>query len=98
MNWFVYILLLDNGTYYTGISNDVPARLKKHAKGKGSKYVRSHLPFTLVYAERAKGRSEASKREYKIKQLTKEQKASLIFAPNNICSEMSIETLTFMKE
>lgn len=98
MNWFVYILLLNNGAYYTGISNDVPARLNKHAKGKGSKYVKSYLPFTLVYAERAKNRSEASKREYKIKQLTKEQKANLIFSPGNICSEMSIEVLTFMKE
>ena len=94
MNWFIYILLLKNGAYYTGITNDVPTRLKKHAKGKGSKYVKSHLPFTLVYATPAINRSEASKKEYKIKQLTKEQKAELIFSSENICSNILIDALT----
>lgn len=75
--WYVYILHLSNDTYYTGITNDLNERLKKHATGKGSKYVRAHLPFKLHYTEPQKDRSTALKREYEIKQLTKQQKQKL---------------------
>ena len=34
--WCVYILECGDGSYYTGISNDVDARMKAHAEGKGS--------------------------------------------------------------
>ena len=37
--WFVYILECKDGTYYTGISNDVEKRMEAHQNGKGSKYV-----------------------------------------------------------
>ncbi len=77
-SWYIYILQLNNGNFYTGITVDVSARLEKHAKGKGSKYVRAHLPFKLVYWEMARDRSAASKREYEIKQLNKQQKIKLI--------------------
>ena len=78
MKWLVYILELSNGSYYTGITNDLDRRIKKHKSGKGSKYVRSHLPFSVVYRESALNRSVASKREFKIKKLTRKQKEQLI--------------------
>ena len=46
--WHVYILRCSNDAYYTGITKDISARLKKHKEGKGSKYVRSHLPFKFI--------------------------------------------------
>lgn len=82
MSWYVYILKLENNTYYTGITNNIDRRLKQHTKGTGSKYVRSKS-FTLVYLETTKNRSEASKREYAIKQLKKEQKIKLIKGEKN---------------
>ena len=76
-SWYVYILYLANDTYYTGITNDLAKRLKKHEAGTGSKYVRAHLPLKLHYTELKRNRSAALKREYEIKQLTKQQKEQL---------------------
>ena len=76
--WIVYILRLRNGVLYTGITNDLENRLEQHRKGKGSKYVRAHLPLCLVYVEAAPDRSEASRREWEIKKLTRAKKLELI--------------------
>ena len=34
-DWTVYILRCGDGSLYTGIAKDVPARLKKHGEGGG---------------------------------------------------------------
>ena len=76
--WVVYMLLQSNQAYYTGITNDLSNRLKTHAAGRGSKYVRAHLPFTLVRIEECSTKSEALKRECQIKRLTHQQKKELV--------------------
>lgn len=63
---------------YTGITNNLPARLKKHADGKGSKYVRANMPFELVYTEELPDKVAALKREFEVKQFPKEMKEKLI--------------------
>lgn len=78
MSWVVYIVRCSDGTYYTGISNNVQARVGKHNSGKGAKYTRSRRPVELVWSEPAKDRSAASKREYKIKKMKREDKLRLI--------------------
>lgn len=85
--WYVYMLHLSNLAYYTGITNDVEARMKTHNSGKGSKYVRAHLPFRLVYLEKVGSRSEATKREIAIKRLGRIQKIELIVNSNNLSEE-----------
>lgn len=75
--WYVYIIELSDGTYYTGITNDLDRRMEKHSSGKGSKYVRSRLPLRLVYWEVHQDRSSASKREVEIKKLKRAQKEEL---------------------
>jgi putative endonuclease len=47
---------------------------------KGAKFFRSDPPATLVYRELCPNRSEASKREAAIKQLTRKEKLALISA------------------
>ncbi|WP_242943179.1 GIY-YIG nuclease family protein [Hydrogenoanaerobacterium saccharovorans] len=74
----VYILLCSDGTLYTGWTNDLEKRIKAHNAGKGAKYTKAHLPVELVYSEEYTTKSEAMKREYAIKQLTKAQKLELI--------------------
>lgn len=76
--WSVYILECSDGTFYTGCSVDVEARLKKHNKGKGAKYTKRRTPCTLVYRVEAGTVGEALKLEHKIKQLTRQQKKKLI--------------------
>lgn len=76
--FFVYILELADKTLYTGYTKDVEKRLGQHANGKGSKYVRARLPFTLRYLEKYKTRSEAMKREIIIKKMRRKYKLNLI--------------------
>lgn len=76
--WFVYILKCADGTLYTGYTNDVNARVKKHNAGKGAKYTNSRLPVVACYTEELDSKSLAMKREYRIKKLTRAQKLALI--------------------
>jgi putative endonuclease len=78
--WFLYMLKLKNGSIYTGITTDVERRLREHRETKrGSKYVRSHLPFTLAMTTPAgKSRSLAQSFERAVKKFSKKQKQDLI--------------------
>lgn len=76
-SWKLYILRCGDGTLYTGITQDVQHRLAAHMAGKGAKYTRGRGPLELVYTEQAESHSAAAKREYEIKQLTRQQKIAL---------------------
>ena len=76
--WYVYILRCGDGTLYTGITTDVERRLEAHRQGKGAKYTRGRGPLELAYQEKCGTHSEALKREYAIKQLSREEKEQLI--------------------
>lgn len=77
--WTVYILECGDGTFYTGITDDLERRLKAHAEGRGAKYTRGRAPLTLRYREAAPDKSSALKREFAIKRLRRPEKAALIF-------------------
>lgn len=74
----VYILRCADGTLYTGITNDLPRRLRAHNAGRGAKYTRAHLPVELAYSEEAPDKSAALRRELAIKALPREKKLRLI--------------------
>jgi predicted GIY-YIG superfamily endonuclease len=76
--WLVYLLRCRDGSLYTGITNDLPKRLKAHAAGKASKYTRSRLPVRLAYSEPQRSKSAALKREAAIKKLRRAEKDSLV--------------------
>ena len=78
MDYIVYILKCSDDTLYTGITNNLAKRLKIHSIGKGSKYVKARRPFVLVYTEKGYNKSEALKREYVIKKLSRKKKLNLI--------------------
>lgn len=76
--WYVYILECADGTLYTGITNNLIKRLETHNKGKGAKYTRARLPVRLQASFEVENKSLAAKEEYRIKQLTREQKLKLL--------------------
>ena len=76
--YYVYMLRCGDGSLYSGITTDLERRLKKHNSGKGAKYTRSRLPVALAYYEEAENRSQASKREFELKKLTREKKEALV--------------------
>ncbi len=74
----LYIIRCADDSLYTGIAKDLEKRLVVHQTGKGSVYVRARLPFSLVYTEKHKDRSKATKREMEIKKMTRANKEKLI--------------------
>jgi putative endonuclease len=74
--WFVYILQCMDGSYYTGVTNDVDARMNAHATGKGSKYVYKKGFKKLLRVRLCKDKSEACKFEYEIKKFPRGEKLS----------------------
>ncbi len=77
MTWFVYLIECRDGSIYTGIAVDVQARYAAHVIGKGARYTRSHPPRRLLAAIEYADRSEASKAEYRIKQMSPQDKRAL---------------------
>nr|WP_301553620.1 GIY-YIG nuclease family protein [Desulfuribacillus alkaliarsenatis] len=67
-----------DSTLYIGYTNNLEKRTKLHNAGKASKYTRSRLPVQIVYTEDHDTKSSALKREMELKQLTRQQKLSLI--------------------
>jgi len=70
----IYILLCSDNTLYTGITNDMEARLAKHQAGTGAKYTRGRSPVRLIYSETAASKSDALKREIEIKSWSRSDK------------------------
>jgi putative endonuclease len=79
MHWLVYMLECSDNSIYTGITNNLENRLKKHQSGDGAKYLRGRLPIKLIYKELFINRSEATKREISIKKMSKKEKKILIY-------------------
>ncbi|WP_299177775.1 GIY-YIG nuclease family protein [uncultured Neptuniibacter sp.] len=78
--WFVYIVRCRDNSLYTGVTTAPSRRLRQH-NGElvgGAKYTRLRRPVELVWQEVHPDRASASKREYAIKQFSREAKLQLI--------------------
>ncbi len=78
--WFVYLVRMQHGALYTGISTDPERRLRQH-QGEivgGAKALRGKGPLSLVWCYETANRSLASQLEYRLKQLSKAKKEALI--------------------
>lgn len=77
--WYVYMVECADKTLYSGITTDLERRIQEHNDSvKGARYTRAKRPVTLVYSEQLPDRSTASKREYELKQLSREDKLTLV--------------------
>lgn len=75
---YTYILECNDNSFYTGWTTDIERRVECHNNGKGAKYTRGRRPVVVKYFETFDTRSEAMKREYEIKKLSREKKLKLI--------------------
>ncbi len=77
--WVVYIVQCADNSLYTGITTDIQRRLNEHNSDvKGARYTRTRRPVKLVYCQSFENRSQASKQECTIKQLSRSQKIKFI--------------------
>ncbi|MCF8012036.1 MAG: GIY-YIG nuclease family protein [Clostridiales bacterium] len=81
-SWYLYMLKCCDGSLYTGITVDMEQRIKVHREGRGSKYVFSRTPFTLVALWKLVAcRSDAASLERQVKSLPKDRKWELVRDP-----------------
>lgn len=77
MSWFVYVVECRDRSLYTGVTNDLDARMLAHNEGRGAKYTRSRRPVRLVWTERKRSRGSALRREAEIKSFSRVEKSRL---------------------
>lgn len=77
MSYYVYLLLCDDGSFYTGYTSKLASRLHRHKRGQGARYTRMRRPKRIVYVERFSTRRAAMRRERQIKALSHNQKHDL---------------------
>ena len=83
-NYWVYILLCENNTYYTGYTTNLLKRFQAHVDGKGKcKYTRSFKPISIAQSWGFKDdKALALRMERLIKKLPRKEKEALIADPS----------------
>ena len=76
--WVVYVLRCEDGSLYTGITDDLDARLAAHASGKGACYTRSRRPVALAWCKRGQTATDARRLEPRVKRLERAEKERLV--------------------
>ena len=76
--FFFYLARCNDGSLYSGSTDNLLNREKKHNNGERSKYTRRYLPVKIIYSEEYSTRQEAVQREFQVKGWTKKKKENLI--------------------
>lgn len=81
---YTYIVTCNDGSLYTGWTNNLEKRIRDHNAGKGARYTKSRRPVVLSYYEEFQTKEEAMKREYAIKKMKRKEKLKLLGLSNNL--------------
>lgn len=76
--WHLYMIRVESGQLYTGITTDVERRLAEHRAGRGAKYLRGKGRLELVFTQNVGDHSSALKLEIQVKKMSKAEKEALI--------------------
>ena len=76
--YYVYMVFCSDKTFYIGSTDNLVKRIKAHNSGKGAKYTKARRPVKLVYWEKHPNKSQALRREYQLKQWSREEKWLLL--------------------
>ena len=75
--WCTYMLVCQDNSFYTGLTNDLPTRILDHANGKGGSYTKSVKPTIFVWYESHPDRKSAAARESQIKNWSHSKKQKI---------------------
>ena len=78
MKGWMYILLCNDGSYYTGSTIDRDSRLQQHQHGLGANHTRKRLPVYLIYLEEFDRIDKAFYREKQVQGWNRAKKEALI--------------------
>jgi putative endonuclease len=87
--YYVYMLLLSNGSFYTGYTVDVDKRVYAHVSGRGSKCVRAFPPQKILCVWKSPKRNEAMSVEALVKRMSRAEKELIVEKPLILCRLMA---------
>ena len=88
--FYVYILKCRDGSYYTGVANNVERRLAEHQQGlTPSCFTFSRRPVSLLYHEYYRDAMTAIRREKQIKKWSRAKKEALIKSDSMALKQLS---------
>ena len=89
MKGYMYILLCEDGSYYTGSTNNLELRLQQHFVGEGANHTKKHPPVKLLYYEEFDKIDEAFYREKQVQGWSRKKKEALIHREYEKLPELS---------
>lgn len=89
MSFFAYILKCNDGSYYTGHTDDLDTRFAQHQAGTLGGYTAKRLPVALVWSDSFPTRDEAFATERRIKSWSRAKKEALIAGDWDLLSRLS---------
>ena len=82
--WLMYVVRCADGSLYAGVTKNLRKRVLEHNYGmRGAKYTRSRRPVKVVYEEEGSDHSDALKKEWAFKKLSKTRKERIIAESKN---------------
>ena len=78
MGFYVYIVKCADGSYYTGHTDQIEARIASHQSGQIRGYMYERRPVELAFAEEVGSRDEAFRRERQIKGWSRSKKEAMM--------------------
>ena len=90
MKGWVYILECSDGSYYTGITNNLARRFTEHSSGEGANHTKKRLPVKFVYIEEYPRIDYAFYREKQVQGWSRKKKEALIFGDFTKLPELAI--------
>ncbi len=78
MQFWAYLLRCADGSYYTGHTDELEARLDQHRQGIGCDWTMRRRPLQLVWCDAAPTRDEAIAFERRVKGWSRAKKEALI--------------------
>lgn len=88
--YYTYLILCSDGTYYTGVTNDVDRRFQEHCDGlQPTSYTAKRRPLKLVYVESYQWIQDAIRREKQLKRWSSAKKRALIMNDERVLHELA---------
>jgi len=76
--YYVYLVLCKNGSIYTGTTDNITTRFKRHKSGTGGWHTKLYPAIELLRIEKFQTKREALRREQQIKGWRREKKLNLV--------------------
>ena len=92
LDFYVYILRCSDGSYYTGQTDNIEARISAHKQGLiKTCYTYKKRPVEVVFSDTVSSRGEALEAERQIKSWSRKKKEALIAGDFDLLKKLSNE-------